>query len=58
MWVELLSFVKFTTNANFQDSSGLGLRQLVFGKVLRAPVDLHPIEAALSWVFEVKDVVK
>ena len=40
-----------------QDISGPGLQQLVFGKVLQAPVDLvdglHPIEAAQSWVFEV-----
>ena len=56
-WVELLPFVEFAINASVQDISGLSIQKLVFGKVLRAPVDLvnglHPIEAALSWVCEV-----
>ena len=45
-----------------QDNIGLTLQQLVFSKLLWAPVDflegLHPIEAIHSWVSEAQDMVK
>ena len=61
-WVELFPFVEFDINASVQDSIGLNPKQLVFGQVLWAAVDLveglHPIEAAQSWDSEVQNVVE